>query len=281
MKTTSGTGARIHYETMGPADGIPTLLIQGFGAQMIGWRDGFCQKLVQRGLRVIRFDNRDVGLSEKFGGAEDVDGGYGLADMAADSFRVLDALDLPGAHVVGQSMGGMIAQIMADTRPERVRSLSLIYTAPGLEQRHFGPSIEGTMPPIPTHLARDDAIEAYFLQEQMAKSPGYPFNETWIRELGGLCYDRCHAPEGVARQWRAMMGASSSFADLERLTMPVAVIHGRGDGLVKVEAGLELGARIGQAEVHIYPGMGHEIVEPLWDEFANIIKRTVLRAAAD
>ena len=279
MNYTNGPGAKICYETMGPADGMPVLLIQGYSAQMIGWRDGFCRKLVERGLRVIRFDNRDVGLSDKFGGPDDLDGGYTLADMAADSFRVLDALDLPAAHIVGQSMGGMIAQIMADTRPERVRSLSLIYTAPGLVQRHFVPPLDSSAPPPPSRLTREDAIEAYFTQEQMVGSPAYPFDTAWIRELGGLCYDRCYAPEGVSRQWRAMMRSPASFADLERLRMPAAVIHGRADGLVKVAAGLELGARIAQAEVHLYPGMGHEIVEPLWDEFANIIQRTVLRAA--
>ena len=109
MSFTSGPGARMYFETMGPADGKPVLLIQGYTAQMIGWRDGFCQQLAARGLRVIRFDNRDVGLSDKCGGPFDLDGGYTLHDMAADGLRVLDALDLPHAHVVGQSMGGMIA----------------------------------------------------------------------------------------------------------------------------------------------------------------------------
>jgi pimeloyl-ACP methyl ester carboxylesterase len=281
MHTTNGNGASIYYETMGAASGPPVLMIQGFTAQMIGWRDGFCRKLVERGLRVIRFDNRDVGLSEKFGGPDDLDGGYTLADMARDSFGVLDALDLSGAHVVGQSMGGMIAQIMADTQPERVRSLSLIYTAPGLEQRHFGPNIhDGSMTPAALRLSREEAIEAYFRQEQMASSPGYAFNEAWIRELGGLGYDRCHAPDGNLRQWHAMLRGAPSFANLERLTMPAAVIHGRADGLIKASAGIELGARIASAEVHLYPGMGHEVVEPLWDEFADIIQRTVRRAVS-
>ncbi|MES3021581.1 MAG: alpha/beta hydrolase [Pseudomonadota bacterium] len=280
MNYTSGNGAKIYYETMGPADGLPVLLIQGFSAQMIGWRNGFCQKLVERGFRVIRFDNRDVGLSEKFGGADDVDGGYSLADLAADSFGVLDALDLSSAHVVGQSMGGMIAQIMADTRPERVRSLSLVYTAPGFEQRHFGVAIENaSIAPSLARLARQDAIEAYVMQERHAGSTAYPFNETWIRQLGALAFDRCYAPDGHVRQWQAMLRAPNSFADLERLAMPVSVIHGRDDGLIKASASLEFGARIPQAEVHIYPGMGHEVVEPLWDEFANIIHRTALRAA--
>lgn len=279
---TNAGGAAIYYETMGPEDGQPALLIQGHTAQLIGWRDGFCQKLVDRGMRVIRFDNRDVGLSQKFGGPEDLDGGYTLADMAGDGLRVLDALGLASAHVVGQSMGGMIAQVMADTGPERVRSLSLIYTAPGFEQRHFVPQIETSAPPHPSllrPLSREQMIEAYLAHESVCGSPDYPFDAAWVRELGGRCYDRCHAPEGMSRQWAAMLRAPASFARLEQLAMPVAVIHGRADALIKTEAALELGARIRQAEVHIYPGMGHEVVEPLWDEFATIIARTARRAA--
>ncbi len=280
MSYTSGTGARIYYETMGPEDGMPALLIQGFGAQLVGWRDGFCQKLVDRGFRVIRFDNRDVGLSEKCGGADDVDGHYSLADMADDSLRVMDALGLASAHVIGQSMGGMIAQIMADARPERLRSLTLVYTAPGFEQRHFAIPIEGSFAMVPERLSREAAIDAYCLQEQHCQSTEYAFNKAWIRELGAIAYDRCYAPEGIVRQWHAMLRAPASLARLEALAMPVAIIHGRVDGLIKASASLEMGARIAHADVHIYPGMGHEVVEPLWDEFANIIVRTALRAAA-
>lgn len=279
MNFTNGPGAKIYFETMGPADGIPVLLIQGYSAQMIGWRDGFCEKLVERGMRVIRFDNRDVGLSEKFGGPDDGDGGYSLADMAADSLRVLDALDLRSAHVVGQSMGGMIAQVVAGAEPARVRSLSLIYTAPGFEQRHFVPPLDNpAIAPTLARLARAEAIETFIEQERMGQSPAYAFNEAWVRKLGELSYDRCYAPEGKVRQWRAMTQAPASFAKLEQLAMPACVIHGRDDGLIKATAGMEIGARIAQAELHVYPGMGHEIVEPLWDEFANIIERTVRRA---
>jgi len=281
MSHTNGGGASIYFETMGPEDGQPVLLIQGFSAQLIGWRDGFCQKLVDRGMRVIRFDNRDVGLSQKFGGPDDLDGGYNMADMADDGFRVLDTLNLDSAHIVGQSMGGMIAQVMADAHPERVRSLSLIYAPPGFEQRHFVPAIEASAPPHPSlmaQLSREQVIEAYLAHESHCGSPAYPFDVAWVRELGGRGYDRCHAPEGMSRQWAAMLRAPTRFARVERLAMPVAVIHGRNDGLVKVEAGIELGASIPQAELHVYPGMGHEVVEPLWDEFADIIQRTVQRA---
>ena len=281
MHFTNGNGAKLCYEVMGPSTGIPVLLIQGFSAQMIGWRDAFCQKLVDRGLRVIRFDNRDVGLSEKFGGPDDLDGGYGLADMANDSFGVLDALELRSAHVVGQSMGGMIAQLMANAHPDRVRSLSLIYTIPGLDPRFLVGTIENSgIDPVQPRLPRDEAIEAYLTSERRCKSPDYAFNEAWIKQLGALAFDRCYAPDGVARQWHALMRSPARFADLELLKMPVSVIHGRADGLLKADAALEFGARIAHAEVHIYPGMGHEVVEPLWDEFANIIERTARRGDA-
>jgi pimeloyl-ACP methyl ester carboxylesterase len=281
MQFTNGNGAKLYYEVMGPATGMPVLLIQGFSAQMFGWRDGFCQKLADRGLRVIRFDNRDVGLSEKFGGPDDLDGGYSLADMANDSFGVLDALGLRSAHVVGQSMGGMIAQLMADAAPERVRSLSLIYTIPGLDPRYLVGTVENSgIAPVQPRLSRAEAIEAYVLSEQRCRSPDYAYDAAWIRQLGALSYDRCYAPEGVARQWNAVMRAPARFTELERLTMPVSVIHGRADGLLKADAALEFGARIAHAEVHIYPGMGHEVVEPLWDEFANVIHRTAQRGNA-
>ena len=114
-------------------------MVQGFTWQLIGWREGFCQTFVDRGAFVILYDNRDVGLSQKFGGPDDYDGGYGLADMASDGFAVLDDLGLASAHVVGASMGGMIAQTMALSQPSRVRSLNLIYTAPSIDSRYFVP----------------------------------------------------------------------------------------------------------------------------------------------
>ena len=117
---------QIYYETRGSSDGIPMLFVQGFTWQLIGWREGFCQTFVDRGAFVILYDNRDVSLSQKFGGPDDYDGGYSLTDMASDGFSVLDHLGLASAHLVGASMGGMIAQIMALSQPSRVRSLNLI-----------------------------------------------------------------------------------------------------------------------------------------------------------
>ena len=133
MPFCDAAGVEIYYETSGPADGAPLLLIEGFTAHLIGWHDEFCAKFIDRGLRVIRLDNRDVGLSQKMGGPQDLDAGYTLSDMARDAVGVLDALGLASAHVVGQSMGGMIAQVLAVEHCARVRSLSLFYTAPAIE----------------------------------------------------------------------------------------------------------------------------------------------------
>src|SRR5271170_7298852 len=196
---------QIYYETRGPRDGIPILLVQGFTWQLIGWREGFCQTLVDRGALVILYDNRDVGLSQKFGGPDDYDGGYSLANMASDGFSVLDDLGLASAHVVGASMGGMIAQIMALSQPSRVRSLNLIYTTPSLDLRYFVQP-ETQLPIMPKKgLERAEAIEDFIVRERASASTAYPYDVEWVRELGARAYDRCYAPEGVARQLAAML----------------------------------------------------------------------------
>jgi pimeloyl-ACP methyl ester carboxylesterase len=280
MPFTTGPGATIYFEVMGDASATPLLLVQGYTAQLVGWRDGFCRKLVERGMCVIRFDNRDVGLSERFGGVEVADAGYDLSDMADDGLAVLDALGLQSAHVVGQSMGGMIAQKMVDQAPQRVNSLSLIYTAPRFDTRYLGEALnQHDIGAIEPRLSRADAINAYVERERICASPAYTWNAQWIRELGGIAYDRGYAPEGNARQGHAMARATAQFADWDKVGIPVSIIHGRADGLIKVDAALALGAMIKQSELHTYPGMGHELVEPLWEEFANIIERTVFHGA--
>jgi pimeloyl-ACP methyl ester carboxylesterase len=278
MPTTKGD-VKIYYETRGPSDGVPMLFVQGFTWQLIGWREGFCQAFVDRGAFVILYDNRDVGLSQKFGGADDYDGGYGLADMAHDGFEVLDDLGLASAHLVGASMGGMISQTMALAEPTRVRSLNLIYTSPSLETRYF---VQPETPQDPLAMARrferKAAIEAFIEREQASASTAYLYDETWVRELGALAYDRCYAPEGFLRQLNAMIRWAPHPEALSDLEMPSSIIHGRADGRIKVEAALDLGRFLKTSEMHIYPGLGHEIPEPLWDEFATLVMKTAARA---
>jgi pimeloyl-ACP methyl ester carboxylesterase len=269
---------QIYYETRGSRDGIPLLLVQGFTWQLIGWREGFCQTFVDRGAFVILYDNRDVGLSQKFGGPEDYDGGYSLTDMARDGFAVLDNLGLQSAHLVGASMGGMIAQIMALSQPPRVRSLNLIYTAPSMDPRYFVQQDAQAAVPSGKRLKREEALEEFVARERASASTAYPYDEQWVRELGSRMYERCYAPDGILRQLCAMLRWAPIPDALGSLDMPSSIIHGRADGRIRAEAALDIGRVLKNSEMHIYPGLGHEIPAPLWNEFATIIMRTAARA---
>ncbi len=277
MPITKGD-VQIYYETRGSSAGIPILFVQGFTWQLIGWREGLCQKFVDRGAFVILYDNRDVGLSQKFGGPEDFDGGYGLADMASDGFSVLDDLGLVSAHVAGASMGGMIAQTMALSQPSRVTSLNLIYTAPSIDPRYFVPQATQDAAELGKRFEREEALEEFVKRERLSASTSYPYDEEWIRELGSRMYQRCYAPDGNLRQLSAMIRWRPTPQALGSLEMPSSIIHGRADGRIRPEAALDIGRVLKTSEMHIYPGLGHEIPEPLWDEFATLIMRTAARA---
>jgi pimeloyl-ACP methyl ester carboxylesterase len=285
MPLTTADGPVLYYETTGDPANPPIVLISGASAQLIWWRDEFVQRLTDRGLFVIRLDNRDVGLSAKIGGPDDIAAAYSIGDMADDVCRVLDALGMASAHIVGQSLGGGIAQVMAIQRPERVRSMVLFYTIPAFEAQYLTDELQRsaltlTGPGAPaTPTTRDEIIEEFFVRELNTRSTAYEFDETWMRDYITRCVDRGHCPGGVARQAQAAMRLGDLRPELQKLTLPVTVIHGREDRLLKVEAGFEIGRVIAKAELHIYPGMGHEFPRPLWDEFANIIARTTQRAA--
>ena len=276
MPKTNGE-VQIHYETRGSRDGIPVLFTQGYTAQLIGWHEDFFRKFVDRGAYVILYDNRDVGLSQKFGGPADYDGGYSLTDMASDGFAVLDALGLKSAHIVGASMGGMISQIMALSQPARVRSLNLIYTAPSFDQSYFIP--HGPTDPFELlkRLEREQEIEDFVAKERISASTEYPFDEQWARELGGLLFDRCYAPDGRLRQAVAISRWSANPEALRTLEMPVSIIHGRADQRIRVQAAFDLAGLLPKSEVHIYPGLGHEVPRALWDNFVTIIMRNAAR----
>lgn len=278
--TTSG-GPAIYFETSGNASDEPIVLVSGAGAQLVWWREAFVQKLVDIGLFVIRLDNRDVGLSDKFGGPSDVGPVYTVDDMADDVCRVLDALAIGAAHIVGQSLGGAITQAVAITRPERVRSMVLFYTVPGFDPRWLTDELQqaifGAPPVVKASPTREAAIAAIVEREQLTRSTEYPFDDAWLRELAMLTYDRGHCPGAVYRHAAAGATMGDRSAALKAVTVPTAIIHGRVDRLLKAEGSFELARLIPDSELHIYPGMGHEIVEPLWGEFATIIARTVAR----
>ena len=280
MPYTSSTGPRIYFETSGDPANPPLVLIAGMGAQLIVWRDVFVQRLVDQGMFVIRLDNRDVGLSDQTAAPGVLVADYDVDAFPGDVCRVLDELGIAAAHLVGESMGGAIVQLAAIRRADRVLSATIFYSAPGFDMAYVGDAlIEALAAPPMTHdMPRAAAITAMAEGERLAASTTYPFDEAWIRHSKELYYDRRFHPDGVQRQASVVMRAGTWLDSLAEIRCPAAVIHGRADRLVKTAAALELAARIPDAEVHIYPGMGHQVIPELWDEFIPIIMRTVGRA---
>ena len=276
------------YETIGDQSGEPLLLVMGLGMQLIHWDRELCELFAERGFRVIRFDNRDAGLSTKIdapvpnvmrlmaGLPARVP--YLLGDMASDAFGLLDHLGIERAHVVGTSMGGMIAQTMAIERPERVLSLGSMLSTTG-DRRVGTPKLRVWS--ILTRRAPSDRTEYIRYFERVFKligSPAYPGDAERVRELAGATYDRCHHPAGTARQLAAILASGSRTAGLRRLDVPAVVIHGRSDPLVPVRGGIATAKAIPGAELVTIRGMGHDMPRELWPTFVDAIARNADRA---
>ena len=288
MHTTVGD-VDVAYNTLGEASDPPVVLISGLGAQLIAWDDAFCQELVDRGLFVIRFDNRDVGLSSHLAdrptsdpsaqtaGAAPV-ASYTLAQMAADTAGLIDNLGLGSAHVVGISLGGMIAQILAIEQPERVRSLTSIMSTTGNDQ--VGQPTDAALalyllPPVST---REGAMDRAVLFNRTVGSPAYPTEETELRDRAVRAVDRSFNPQGVARQLAAAVTTPDRTKDLRRLDLPTLVIHGAEDPLIAMSGGQATAAAIPGAELVVIDGMGHDLPRPLWPTVAERIATLVARA---
>jgi pimeloyl-ACP methyl ester carboxylesterase len=266
----------------------------GLGAQMIRWREAFCGLLADRGHYVVRFDNRDVGLSTKFGehgpanalaimqavaAGEAVETAYSVDDMADDAAGLLDALGIDSAHVCGASMGGMIAQVLAIRHPQKVRSLTSIMSSTGAPDLPAAdPEIAALLvqPPAPD---RGGAIAATINTQRMIGGKGFEFDETAVRELAERSYDRCYYPEGMTRQLAAILAAPSRLEGLARLDVPTLVIHGSDDRLVPPECGRDTAERIPGAELLMIEGMGHDLPEPVWGRIADAVARNAQKAA--
>ena len=280
MTAFEANGIEIDAEVFGEARGVPLLLIRGLGTQRTAWPDAFLAALVERGHRVITFDNRDAGLSTKFHRADAIDIGeamaraargdpidapYHIDEMALDVVGLLDALELETAHVMGISMGGMIAQLLAIRHGERLRSLTSIMSSSGALGLP-GPTPEATaalmsLPEDPDD--RESVIRHTVETEKVFASPGYPPGDDYLRAVAETAYDRCYCPAGVTRQMLAVMSGGGRTELLKTIRVPTLVIHGVDDPLIPVEAGMDTVKRIPGAELRLIPGMGHDIAPGL------------------
>jgi len=269
MPRASANGIEIEYETFGHArDAAPMLLIGGLGTQLVSWDEEFCQLLADRGYLVIRYDNRDAGLSTW------PDEQYTLDDMASDAAGLLDALQIPGAHLVGASMGGFIAQLVALDHPEHVLSLTSMISGPsGKDQVQPTPEASALLlAPVPP--TREERIELGLHAKRTLLGPADPFDEAYERAKVVQAIARAYHPAGFARQLQAILAAPSRLERLRSLRIPALVIHGDADILVPVENGRKVAAAIPGARLLEIPGMGHDVPRRVWPEVVDAIDAT-------
>jgi len=274
MSRVTANGIQIEYETFGNPSGRPLLLIIGLGAQMIHWDDDLCRDLAARGHYVIRFDNRDAGLSTKFEEAgvpdlpetfgkimrgEKIKPPYTLDDMADDAVGLLDALGTRKAHICGMSMGGMIAQTIVIRHPSRVLSLISIYSTTGSPQiPQPKPEVIGLLIAPPPQ-EREAYIEHMLVVFKTIAGPGFPVDEKWTRKILAESYDRCFYPEGMVRQLVAILTQDNREPNLASVKAPTLVVHGTSDPLVPVEGGKNTAKAIPGAQLMLIERMGHDL----------------------
>lgn len=284
-----GRGISLAYEEIG--EGEPLVVVAGLGQQLLSWPIDFCSALAERGFRVIRFDNRDMGHSTHMGyrppkpaeimlrrwPAEQ----YDLSDMAADTVGLLDALDLADAHFVGVSMGGMIAQTVASRYPDRVRTLTSIMSNTGA--RKVGrPALStwllmASKPGRTRVEAQDRAVRVF----RHIGSHGFPFNEAFVRELAGTSWDRDQSAAGVARQLAAIFRSGDRTAALRAVTAPTLVIHGDRDRMVHPTGGAATRRAITGARLETIIGMGHDLPRAAWPRLLDLIDNHARRRSSD
>ena len=286
MPKAKANNIEIEYETFGNPSDQPLLLVMGLGGQMIGWDVEFIQLLVDRGFYVIRFDNRDVGLSTKCEEAgaphimqaftaaqagQPIESPYSLEDMADDAVAVLDALNIEKAHICGASMGGMIVQVIAFRHPSRVLSLTSIMSTTG------NPDLPQASPeamrllttPVPPE--REAVIENAIRAGKLLYGSGFPYNEERGRKLAGMAFDRCFYPYGFGRQLLAIMANGNRKPKLSAIKVPTLIIHGKDDPLVPVEGGIDTHEAISGSELILIEGMGHSLPPETWKQITDAI----------
>lgn len=279
----------LEYETFGDPSAAPLLLVMGLAYQMIEWDERVCQLLADRGFWVIRFDNRDVGLSTKMDQLGDPDllaaltgrpaPPYSLDDMADDAVGLLDVLSVRAAHVVGVSMGGMIAQLIAINHRERVLSLTSIMSTVG------GPAVVQPADDVllalitPPGATRDERIEHSVGLRRLINGKGLPFDEADARRRASRAVDRSFHPEGALRQFLAIAAAPDRAPALRGLRVPALVVHGEDDPLVPVDNGRQTAAALPDARLVIIPAMGHNLPERVWPEVLDALVEVTAKGA--
>ena len=293
MADSSGTvtagPVEIAYETFGDEGDRPLLLVMGLATQMLAWHEDLCRELVSRGFFVVRFDNRDIGLSTHLHdapppnvmaalGGDTSSASYTLEDLADDAVGLLDGLGVTRpAHVVGASMGGMIAQTIAVRHPARVASLTSIMSTPSPK---IGPPTQAAAATLfaPPATNREEAVQRALSTYRVIGSPGYPLDEQWLAGVAGEAYDRAYDPLGVARQLLAIHASGDRTPGLRELDVPTLVVHGEDDQLVQVEGGRATAAAVPGAELLVVPGMGHNLPRELWPQLVDRITALADRA---
>ena len=291
----SANGVSIEFEEHGSRSGEPLVLIMGLGMQLVAWHQDFVAMLVARGFRVIRFDNRDSGLSQrfdqygvpnlafeslKFAAGIKIKAPYGIADMADDTAALLDSLGIARTHICGASMGGMIAQHLAVRHPQRVASLTLIMTSSG-SRKLPGPTLKIRSALISRPADANDlrSVIAHHVKfYRLIGSPGYPASEHSLHERLGSAVRRAYRPAGLARQMVAIAADGDRSALLSRIRQPTQIVHGEADPLVPVAAGVDLVARIVGAKADLIAGMGHDLPPELWPRYVSAIASAAGRA---
>jgi pimeloyl-ACP methyl ester carboxylesterase len=279
-------GIDICYEIFGEPTAEPMLLIMGLGAQMVLWDDAFCEQLAARGFRVIRFDNRDIGQSGKMTGGKrltplellklrflkiPVAAPYKIIDMARDTTGLMDVLGIKSAHLVGASMGGMIAQEIAISFPQRVRSLTSIMSTTG-NPKVPGPTKEAAamlMAPPPT--TKEEYFERFSQTWKILRVGSFPEDEALDPSRAVRIFSRGLNPAGVGRQLRAILASGNRKERLRSVTAPTLVVHGTVDPLVRPEGGIDTAASIPGSKLLMIEGMGHAIPIPMWPQIIGAI----------
>ncbi|MEM7017773.1 MAG: alpha/beta hydrolase [Pseudomonadota bacterium] len=288
MAQITANGINIEYEEIGDKNKPTILLVMGLSGQLIMWPDSLFEGLAEQGFRVVRYDNRDVGLSHKFedAGAPDIMAimgavaagqpvppvPYKLDDMALDAVGVLDALNIDKAHIVGASMGGMIAQLVAANHPERTQSLvSIMSTTGNPDLPPAAPEVMARLVMPPPGTDRDSVVPHTMETQRIIGSPGYQATDEERHHNAGRYYDRAYYPIGVTRQMAAIIASDSRTEKLASVKAPTLVIHGKDDPLVPLPGGEDTAKCIPNARLEVIDGMGHDLPAALVPKMIDLI----------